>query len=150
MTPITYRIKFKFLCLAFRILDNLILAYPLNLFSPLSKHTRCAQTHVTPEYRMLGHNSMTLSQLSKYGPQTNKISITWELLRNENSQQLSQTYLSPVIWRWDSAICVLTSIPSNSDGHSSLRTTAISPIQLTKSYSDLIPFYIHVKFCENT
>lgn len=111
---------------------------------------------------MPSHNSMTLSQFSfppcfhlstlkplsfsKYGLQTSRISISWELLRN----QLLQTYLCLVLWWWDSAICVLTSLPSNSDACSSLRITAISPIQLTKSSSNLTLPYTQVRLLEST
>lgn len=60
--------------------------------------------------------------------------ITWEHLRNEKFQQLSQTCLSQVLWRWGSAIRVLTRLPSNSGVCSSLRTLARSPIRPAASF----------------
>lgn len=44
---------------------------------------------------------------SKWGPQTNGISITWELVRRANSQAPAPTYWIRT-WGWSPAICVLT------------------------------------------
>ena len=66
-----------------------------------------------------------LPWLSKCGPQVRGINITWEPVRNQNSQASPQTYRMRPSWGWSPTTWVLSGPAGDSDAHWGLSTTVL-------------------------
>lgn len=58
---------------------------------------------------------LKIDRSSKCGPGTSNVNLSWELVRNANAQTHPRHCVPETLGVWNTAVCVLTNLPEDSD-----------------------------------